>query len=190
MSSLEAVTRPAAPAVHRIDELLAEFGQPVAAEVARVLDDGHSAAGDVALVIQELRHKHRVYRISAVGGDVPRSVIIKRLDPPAAQRVRLALERWLPWLGLPDIGVGLLGSAAANADWIWHVYEDGGDATLQQHRHDRALITSAVSTIAELHTSAASHPVAVECRRDGCDLGMPFFTNSVGDALRLLDMLE
>jgi hypothetical protein len=192
MTSAPSVVRPSEQRLHRIEELLAEFGQPVAAEVARVVGDGGApAADDIAITIQELRCKHRVYRVRAMDGGSGRSVIIKRLDPDAAQRNRLVLHRWLPWLGLHGAGPALLGAAAApGANWIWHVYEDLGDATLHAHRFDREHVGAAVEAIARLHTVAVDHPVVTECRRDGHDLGMHFFTNAVGDALSLLDKLE
>ena len=106
---------------------------------------------------------------------------------------------WLDRLVAPGVvegarGTGsaaLLGAAAApGADWIWQIYEDGGEATLHAHRLERDRVSAAVDTIAELHTVAATHPVVAECRRDGHDLGMHFFTNAVGDALTLLDALK
>jgi tRNA A-37 threonylcarbamoyl transferase component Bud32 len=183
---------PSGPRLHRIEDLRAEFGEPVAAEIARVLGDGGArAADDIAVSIQELRRKHPVYRVSAVADGSMRSVIVKRLDLDAAQRNRLVLHRWLPWLGFADAGAALLGAAGGpGADSIWQIYQDAGDATLHAHRFDRERVTAAVETIAELHSVAANHPVVAECRRDGNDLGMHFFTNAVGDALGLLDQLE
>jgi thiamine kinase-like enzyme len=176
----------------RNEALLAAFGQPVAAEVARVLGDcGAPALGDVAIDVRRLRHRHLVYRVHAGADGWARSLIVKRVDPDAAQRNRLVVERWLPWLGLQDAAPSLLGAAAApGVEWVWHVYEEVGDATLDAHRSDRDRVAAAVELIADLHTRAGGHPLVAECRRDGHDLGMHFFMNSVGDALTLLDALE
>jgi thiamine kinase-like enzyme len=176
----------------RIGEPLAAFGRPVAAEVARVLcDRGAPPAGDIAIEVQELRQKRLVYRVRAAADGWAGSLIIKRLDPGAAQRTRLVARRWLPWLGLQHIGPEFLGAAAATGvEWVWHFYEDVGDATLHEYLSDRDRVAAAVELIAELHTRAGGHPVVAECRRDGHDLGMHFFTNSVADALSLLDALE
>jgi Phosphotransferase enzyme family len=192
MTILESVVGASESRLDRIEELLAEFGQPLATEVARVLREvGAPPASDVAIELQELQRKHPVYRVRAVADGWTRSVIIKRLDPGAARRNRLVVGRWLPWLELQDLGAALLGAAAADgADWIWQIYEDMGDATLHAHRLDRDRITAAVESIADLHCRAGGHPVVTECRRDGHDLGMHFFTNAVGDAASLLDALE
>jgi len=176
----------------RNEDLLATFGQPVAAEVARVLGDGGAPApAGLAVELQEFRGKHPVYRVRATAGDWIKSLIVKRIDLDAAQRIRLAMRRWLPWLGLQDAAPALLGAAAgAGSEWVWHLYEDGGEETLHAYRSDLDRVTAAVDLIAELHTRASGHPLVAECRRDGHDLGMHFFTNSVTDALSLLDAIE
>jgi len=187
--------QPVATRLDRLDRngaLRAAFDEPVAAEVARVLNDGGApGAGHCAIEVRELRHAPPVVRVHAAADGWTRSVIVKRLAPDAARRTRLVVRRWLPWVGLRHAAPALLGAAASSdVEWVWHVWEDLGDETLHDHRSDRERVAAAVDSIAELHTRAAGHPVVAECRRDGLDLGIPFFTNSVTDGLSLLDALE
>jgi hypothetical protein len=174
----------------RNGDLLATFGQPVAAEIARRLGDCGVPDGR-AMELEKLRCKHAVYRVRARAEDGLRSLIIKRVHLDEAERIRLTLRRWLPWLGLEGAAPALLGAAAGDgAERLWHLYEDGGDKTLHAYRSDLDRVAGAVDLIAELHTRASGHPVVAECRRDGHDLGIHFFMNSVTDALSLLDAIE
>lgn len=184
--------RPPESGLDRNGNLLATFGETVAAEIARVLGDGGAPPpAGVAVGLQKLRGKHPVYRVRATAGDWIKSLIVKRIDLDAAQRIHLAVRRWLPWLGLQDAAPALLGAAAgAGSEWVWHFYEDGGDETLHAYRSDLDRVTAAVDLLAELHTRASGHPVVAECRRHGHDLGMHFFMHGVTDALSLLDAIE
>lgn len=181
-----------ASGLEKIDAALTGLGQPIAAEVARLLEDFvQGNAGRFSIELEEPRPKHLVYRVLAKASHQSRSLIIKRLDPDAAKRNRLAVRRWLPWLGFERATCNLLAAAATpNGDHVWHVYEDVGGTRLHEHRSDRERVEAAVRLVAELHTRAAGHPVVAECRRDGYDLGMPFFTNNVSDALSVLDALR
>jgi thiamine kinase-like enzyme len=176
--------------VDRNGPLLAAFGRPLAAEVVRVLRD-RGLPSHAIIQIQQLRKKHLVFRVLAAADSWNSSLIVKRLEPDIAQRVRLGLLRWLPWLGMKHAAPALLAVVAApGGEGIWHLYEDVGGTTLHEHRSDRARVTAAVELIADLHTRAGGHPLLTECHRDGYDLGMHFFTSSVTDALRLLDALQ
>src|SRR5439155_23224345 len=76
--------------------------------------------------------QQRVYRLELTSGPAGhRSVVLKRLEPGVAERVRLVAERWLPALGLGDRCPRLLAVAAdAAGATSWHAYEDLGDETL------------------------------------------------------------
>ena len=171
---------------------LAAFGRPLVAELERVL--APFANGDPAGALVELEHlgsRHGVRRVRAAVNGTVRSVIIKRLQPGAAERNRLVAGRWLPWLGLDGVAPTLLGASAdAGGEAIWQIFEDVGGVTLAELSLDRARVSAAVDLVAELHTRAAGHPVVAECRRDGRALGMPYFTANVSDARALLDALR
>ena len=192
MSSVDPTVRKPGLEAGRLSRLLAPLGAGLTLEVERVLRErGMPTGGDGEIELEELGHESHVYRVRAVAEGWNTSVIVKLLDPGAAQRNRLVARRWLPWLNLQHVGPALLGATAAeDVEWIWHVYEDLGDTTLDAYRADRDGVSAAVDLIADLHTRAAGHPVVAECRRDGHDLGMHFFINSVTDALSLLGSLE
>jgi len=131
----------------------------------------------------------RVYRLEVGNRGSRRSVVVKRLEPAAAQRSRLVAERWLPTLGLGDRCARLLAVAAdRQGESVWHVYDDLGDDTLAA-RPDPERIEAAVDLVAELHTRAARHPVLPEVRRYSRDLGMPYFLSNVRDAVASLEAL-
>ena len=48
------------------------------------------------------------------------------------------------------------------------------------HRH----VAAAVGLIAQLHTRFAGHPLLLECRKYGGDLGIYYFSSNVRDAIR------
>ncbi len=134
--------------------------------------------------------KRKVYRLEFEPGAPCRSLVVKRLEPAIAQRSRLVAERWLPALGLDDRCARLLGVAAdRTGDSVWHIYEDLGDGTLAA-RPDADRVKATVDLIADLHSSAARHPILPDVRRYGSDLGMPYFTSNVRDAIAALEALR
>jgi nucleoside-diphosphate-sugar epimerase len=77
---------------------------------------------------------------------------------------RLVVDRWLPAVGLGDRCAPLLATAAARQGrWVWQLYEDLGDETLDRCP-ERTRVESAVDLVAELHTRAAGHPLLPEVR--------------------------
>lgn len=165
---------------------LGDSEEPGAVEVGAAVDAlGNGQGRPVRLV----RIKPRVYRLEFSGG-APGSLICKRLEPAAAQRMRLVVQRWLPALELENRCPGLLGQAAERGGaCIWQLYEDLGDDTLASApRSDR--ITAAVDLVAELHTRGAGHAILPEIRHHGRDFGVPYFMANVRDALRALDALR
>lgn len=176
----------------RIGEMLAPLSQPVATKVRQLL--GHSPCLDAAQVtihLEELSRWRRVYRVCAVVNGELRSLVVKRLDPGVAHRNRLVADRWLPGIGLETGAPRLLGSVAApDTKWVWHIYEDVGRVALNERQGDRECVSAAVDLIAALHTRAAGRPFNSECRYEGGDLGMHYFTTNVRDAVNLLERLR
>jgi len=162
--------------------------EPGSAELCAVLQellDGADLADGVGLQ----RLKARVYRLEIGNRGPRRTVVVKRLRPPWAQRARLVAERWLPALGLADRCARLLAVAAdRRGERVWHVYEDLGDDTLAA-RPAPERVDAAVDLVAELHTRAAGHAVLPDVRRYGGNFGMPYFISNVRDAIAALEAL-
>ncbi len=180
-------------ALDRIGEALAPLGRPVAAEVSRLLVDPPGLdAAKISIDLEQLARKHMVYRVCAAVNGEPRSMVVKRrLDPNVAHRNRLVADRWLPAIGLDGAAPRLLGAVAApDAEWIWHIYEDVSGVALEERQSNRECLTAAVELISLLHTQAAGHPFICECRRDGRDHGIHYFSTNVSDAVNLLGALR
>jgi aminoglycoside phosphotransferase (APT) family kinase protein len=169
-------------------QALEATGEPGSAELCDALDellDGADPSEGVGL----RRLKARVYRLETGGRASRRTVVVKRLEPAAAQQSRLVAERWLPALGLGDRCARLLAVAAdRRGENVWHVYEDLGDDTLAA-RPALERAEAAVDLVAELHTRAACHAVLPDARRSCRDLGMPYFVSNVRDAIAALEAL-
>jgi hypothetical protein len=171
----------------RLGGPLEEWQEPGAAElcdlVQRMLDEG---GGCAQLDLERL--KPGVYRLR-IGGDPVRTVVLKCLKPSIAQTDRLVAERWLPALGLADRSPRLLaGVAQRDGCWVWHAYEDIGDAALNQRREPSRL-AAAIDLIAEVHTRAATHPLIPEVRWRARDHGAHFFMANVRDAVAAFEAL-
>jgi aminoglycoside phosphotransferase (APT) family kinase protein len=138
------------------------------------------------------RLKSRVHRVQVSLGGGVRSLVVKRLDPRAAEVNRLVVQRWLPAIGLADCTPRLLAVAGdRHGRWVWHVYEDLGDSTLRgSEDRDPRRVEAAVELVARLHTRAAVHPVLAECRHHAGDLGIHYFTANLRDAIRGLEALR
>jgi hypothetical protein len=129
----------------------------------------------------------RVQRLQVESHGAQRSLVVKELDPVVAQRNRMLAERWLPAAGLEALGPGLIATAAdPQGRRAWQVYEDWGDAGLDRSPGDLERVRAAVRAVAELHLRFADHALLGECRLWTRDLGMPFYSASVRDALRAL----
>jgi Ser/Thr protein kinase RdoA (MazF antagonist) len=149
------------------------------------------AESETPIEIAVLSKKHSVLRAwTDVNGEA-RSVILKQLDPSVAQRNRLVTNRWLPALGLQAAAPKLLAAVAApDVESVWHVYADVGGVPLEALQSNRHCVSAAVKLIAELHTRSADHRLVGECRREGEDFGMHYFTTNVTDAANLLAALH
>lgn len=170
---------------------LDDLGPEVVSELKRCLGEVTCRDVDPVAIELERLHHRRVLRARTVGTGTATSVVIKRLNPRRAERNRRLARRWLPWLGLDGIAPALLGAASAlDRALVWQIYEDLPGDSLQALQADRECIAAAVDAIAEIHVRSAGHPVVSECRRDGEDFGIHYFTSNVQDALRLLESLR
>jgi hypothetical protein len=178
--------------IDSLDDVLESSGEPGLPELRAVLREAIGGLDPTARVIDQLRLKpHHVYRLRVGANGCVRSLVLKRLEPGAAQRNQLVAKRWLPAIGLGEVGPPLLGVAAErNGGWVWHVYDDLGDGTLYARAADRRAVEAAVEVIAQLHTRSAGHTLLPECRRYTGDLGMHFYTANVRDAIHSLESLQ
>jgi thiamine kinase-like enzyme len=178
--------------IEGLDDLLEREKQPGIVELSALLQEllgGILVSG--RLIDEEKLLRSRVYRLNFEIGDDVHSLIVKRFKPDRSQREQLVARRWLSSVGLGTIGPPLLGTAAERTgQWIWHVYEDLGDWTLDQATCKPQWIQAAVEKIAQLHLRFAGHQLLGECRSLGGDLGIFFFRSSVTDAIRALDALH
>ena len=168
---------------------LERSGEPGATELLEALQAllGGAEADGPTIALTQL--KRRVYRVDFGPGPGPRSLILKRSEPMIALLNRLVAERWLPAIGLGDRCAPLLATAAERQGrWVWQIYEDLGDETLDRCT-ERSRVESAVELVAELHIRAAGHPLLPEVRHHSKDLGLSFFMSSVADAIRGLEAL-
>jgi Ser/Thr protein kinase RdoA (MazF antagonist) len=171
---------------------IASLDGPLAAEVTRALSEliGHDVAG-LRIDVQELRGRsRRVCRVRVSHDGALGSLIAKRLPRERARRVALAMQRWLPGIGMGDLPPALLGAVAVpGAPKVWHLYEDVGEVTLKERRAEAGPVAAAAARIADLHVRGAGHPLVAECRSEGRDFGLRYFLTGVGEARRLLDDL-
>jgi hypothetical protein len=138
-------------------------------------------------LVGQRRIKDSVYRLSFQVEGQARSIVVKGMSPEVAWRNQLVLTRWLPSASLGYLGPTLLGVAAASSgDFVWHVYDDLGQLTLDVASPDPSDVERAVGGIAELHTRFAGHGRLGECRLWGGDLGVPFVAASLRDAVAAL----
>jgi hypothetical protein len=174
-----------------LDDLLESKGQPGLQELrALVLELLGGPEADGRLIDEQKLLRSRVYRLRfEIDGNV-RSLVAKRFSPDRARREQLVVRRWLPVVGMSQNGPPLLGTAAERTgQYIWHVYEDLGDWTLDKGDPDDRRVRAAVELIAQIHTRFARHALLGECRASGGDLGIYFYTSCVRDAIRSLEAL-
>jgi hypothetical protein len=169
-----------------LEERLA-FGTP---ELTVLRDALARLLGPEARLVGCERLAALVRRLQFETGGSRRSLVVKRLDPVAAQRNLMLTERWLPAVALENLGPGLLASAAdPDARSGWQVYRDWGGSGLDGHLEDGRRTRAAARAIAGLHLRFADHALLGECRLWGGDLGTGFYSSSARDALRALEAL-
>ncbi|HSF19308.1 MAG TPA: phosphotransferase [Vicinamibacteria bacterium] len=177
--------------VEGLPRLLEDSGHKGLLELREGLSKLVNHAHQSSCLIDQQRLNQRVYRLRFEIGDRLDSFIVKRLEPHVAQRIQLAVNRWLPAVGLDESGPGLLATLAERGgDCVWHVYEDLGDWALDSADPESSSVAVVVKLIARIHTRFAKHPLLAECRLHGGELGIPFYAANVRDAIHGLMALE
>jgi hypothetical protein len=174
-----------------LQRVVVDCVEPGGAELVDVLEEmllEHGPADATPDDVAIDRLKTRVFRLRLNTDNGRRSFVLKRYDPWLARRNELVIRRWLPALGLSECSHRLLATAADRyGNWIWHAYEDLGDCAVAARQNDDQAVTAVVDLIAELHTRAAGHSLLPLCRHYCGDLGAPFLTANVRDAIALLE---
>jgi aminoglycoside phosphotransferase (APT) family kinase protein len=133
------------------------------------------------------RLKPNVHRLHFEIKDDTATVIVKRLAARRARAVELALQRWLPEVGLGWACPRLLGALGDHASGdVWHVYENVDGVALDRRNPDRALFEPVVDLLADLHHRFAGHWVLADAREYGEELGTGFFTSQVSRCVEAL----
>jgi predicted glycoside hydrolase/deacetylase ChbG (UPF0249 family) len=172
-----------------LENILAMSGQPALAELRLALHQVLNGEATSIAGVEEHTLKSRVYRLRFHGGGVTHTVVAKRLETGVASRCELLARRWLPAEGLASAAPRLIAASEAADGWVWHVYEDLGQDTLER-RPDGERVEAAVQLIARLHTRFASHALLDECRAATQDLGIDYFTTNVRIAIQALEALR
>jgi Ser/Thr protein kinase RdoA (MazF antagonist) len=145
------------------------------------------AVGPAARLLAGERLKNHVHRLHFEVADGIVAVVVKRLAARRARAVELALERWLPEVGLGWACPRLRGVHDDRAaGQVWHVYEDVGGAPVDRCDPDPALLQPLVELLADLHGRFAGHPLLAECLAHGEELGTGFFTSHVTRCIEAL----
>jgi thiamine kinase-like enzyme len=175
-----------------LEGALRDYAEPGLTELRSTLLellDGSRVTG--WLTSQQCLKEHKVYRLGFEVDGGARTLVVKRMSLPRAVRNQLVATRWLPAGDLGARGPVLLGVAAErSAEYVWHVYEDFGDSTLNTVDPDRSRVEAAIDLIAELHVRFAEHPLLPECRMYGKDMGMTYYMTNIRDAIRGLQSLQ
>ena len=170
-----------------LERVLAASGQPALAELRAALQQ--ALAPDAAVAgIEEHALKSRVYRLRLEVGGVAHAVIAKRLEAAVARRCELLARQWLPAVGLEAAAPRLIAASGSAGGWVWHIYEDLGDDTLERHPEgERA--EAAMQLLARLHRRFESHALLEECRNASEPKGISYFIDNVRGAIHALDAL-
>ena len=180
--------------IEGLDKVLEGSEQPGLRELRGLLEelvDGPSVEGTF-MGHQALQPRSmRVFRLRfAINGSV-RTWIVKRLRPEIARRNELVAKRWLPAVGLSDLGPPLAGSVADRSGaCVWHVYDDLGPHELDRQHPSSDAVRTAIEQIARMHTRFAGHALLGEVRLHGGDLGVHFVESNVRDAIYALEACQ
>jgi hypothetical protein len=180
--------------IEGLDKVLDGSGQPGLHELRDLLGellDGPSVDGSFIGHQNLQRRSMRVFRLRfSLNGSI-RTWIVKRLAPEIAQRNELVAKRWLPAVGLNDLGPSLAGSVAdRRGAWVWHVYHDLGPHELDPQDASVDAIRTAIEQIARMHTRFARHALLGEVRLHGGDLGVHFVESNMRDAIYALEACQ
>ena len=177
--------------IEGLDKVLEGSGQPGLQELRSLLGEmlgGQSAEGRFIEEQNLQRRSMRVFRLRFAVNGGNRTWIVKRLSPEIAHRNELVAKRWLPAVGLGDLGPPLAGSVAdRSGDCVWHVYHDLGPHELGPRDLNSDAVRAAIEQIAQMHTRFAGHALLGEIRLHGGDLGMHFAESNVRDAIYALE---
>jgi Phosphotransferase enzyme family len=169
------------------DSLLASSGEPALAELRAGLARLFGAEARVAL---DQRIKSRVYRVVVESAAARHSLIAKRMDSRTAEGNRLLVERWLPAVGLAEIGPPLLATwSDGEGRWLWQLYEDLGDNAIEGAAGDSGAARDVARAVAQLHGRFAGHPLLPECRLRLGDRGALFLEANARDALAVAERI-
>jgi hypothetical protein len=134
--------------------------------------------------------KKSVHRLRFGVSAGPASLVVKRLSARRARANQLVAERWLPAGGLewacPRLW-GVVDEPSGSA--VWHIYEDVPGRGLDWGLPDPARVGPVVELIVELHTRFAGHGLLPECRDQGEELGMDFFSAEVARSVGFLESI-
>jgi thiamine kinase-like enzyme len=148
-------------------------------------------AGQSIQLVGHERLKENVHRARVDVDGAERSVIVKWSDPVVARRCGLVARRWLPAVGLEELGAPLLAVVAQpDGEGTWQVYEDLRGRPLRTTRPVAEEVDAVVDAIARVHTSFADHPLLPECRLGGGDRGIHFYSANLRDAVVALRSLH
>src|SRR5438067_13894413 len=103
------------PMIEGLDQLLDGYGQPGVPELRGLVQELLGAASATGRFVghSELKPEtRRVFRLRFAADCQPCTLIARRLIPATAGRIELAGKRWLPAVGLGELGPALVGSAA------------------------------------------------------------------------------
>ena len=147
--------------IEGLDQLLDGYGQPGVPELRGLVQEllgGASATGRFVGHSELKPETRRVFRLRFAVDGQPGTLIAKRLSPATAGRIELAVKRWLPAVGLGDLGPPLAGSVAdPHGACVWHVYDDLGPHELDPRHASAEAVQASVEQIARLHTRFAGH---------------------------------
>jgi hypothetical protein len=140
--------------------------------------------GSVRVVGREVL-KPDVERLRLRVDGTARAIVVKRSRTDAALRNRLVAQRWLPAVGLDDVGPPLLAVVAErDGEHAWQIHADLPGRPLAGEQAPHEHVEAAVQAIARVHVALADHPLLAEQRLWGGDRGIPFYAGNVRDAIR------
>lgn len=168
------------------------------------------ASAKVRLLKEEKLQRSYVYRLTWEINDAIRSLVVKRFSLERSFIEQQAIKRWLVAVHLAHVAPSLLGVAPEKeGQFVWHVYEDLGDCSLEQEEtalstkviRDRGFLSPLqlspsrehieviIRLISALHEKFQGHILLGECRLQGSDLGSNFLKMGVQDAVCALESL-
>jgi len=141
--------------------------------------------GGAVRIVRRERLKPAVERLHLRVDGTARAVVVKRSRTDAALRNRLVAQRWLPAVGLEQLGPPLLAVIAErDGEHAAQVLADLAGWPLAGEQAPHEHVAAAVQAIARIHTAFANHSLLAECRLWGGDRGIPFYAGNVRDAIR------